>query len=74
MLKKAGYDVHRQTFTFPFFRELSPASLTQLTAQEKTLETGTFTYAGTGDVTGSVVPTNDLVIPATPDPSSRLRL
>ncbi len=70
VLKKAGYDVHRQTFTFPFFRELSPASLTQLTPQEKTLETGTFTYAGTGDVTGSVVPTNDLVIPATPDPSS----
>ena len=69
-LRQAGYDVHRQTFTFPFFRELSPATLTQLTPSEKTLETGIFEYSGSGDVSGSIIPTNDLVIPATPEPSS----
>jgi Zn-dependent M28 family amino/carboxypeptidase len=69
-LRGAGYEVSRQTFTFPFFRELSPATLTQLTPQEQALETAIFEYSGSGDVTGSVVPTNDLVIPATPEPSS----
>ena len=69
-LRRAGYDVRRQTFTFPFFRELSPATLTQLTPEEQELETGTFEYSGSGDVTGPVVPTKDLVIPATPEPSS----
>jgi len=70
VLKKAGYDVQRQTFTFPFFREVSPATLTQLTPTEQELETAIFEYSGSGDVSGSVVPTNDLVIPATPEPSS----
>jgi Zn-dependent M28 family amino/carboxypeptidase len=69
-LRQAGYDVRRQTFTFPFFRELSPATLTQLTPQEQELETAIFEYSGSGDVSGSVIPTNDLVIPATPAPSS----
>ena len=27
-LEKAGYDVEKQEFTFPFFRELEPASIT----------------------------------------------
>ena len=57
-LKKAGYDVKRQTFTFPFFREVSPATLTQLTPDEQALETDIFEYSGSGDVTGSVIPTN----------------
>ena len=70
VLKKAGYDVHRQTFTFPFFREVTPATLTQLTPDEQELETAVYEYSGSGDVSGSVVPTNDLVIPATPEPSS----
>ncbi|MGH3458348.1 M28 family peptidase [Aeromicrobium sp.] len=69
-LREAGYDVTRQTFTFPFFRELSPTTLTQLTPTQQELETAIFTYSGSGDVSGSVVPTNDLVIPATPAPSS----
>ena len=68
--QNAGYDVHRQKFTFPFFRRLTPPTLTQLTPDEKELETDIFEYSGSGDVTGSVVPTNDLVIPATPEPSS----
>ena len=69
-LKKAGYVVKRQTFTFPFFREVSPATLTQLTPDEQALETAIFEYSGSGDVSGSVIPTTDLVIPATPEPSS----
>ncbi|MGH3458349.1 M28 family peptidase [Aeromicrobium sp.] len=69
-LERAGYVVTRQKFTFPLFRELSPPTLTQLTPEQKTLETATYEYSGSGDVSGSVVPTNDLVIPATPDPSS----
>jgi Zn-dependent M28 family amino/carboxypeptidase len=69
-LKKAGYEVKRQKFTFPFFRSLSAPTLTQLTPDEQELETDIYEYSGSGDVTGSVVPTNDLVIPATPEPSS----
>ena len=69
-LRQAGYDVRRQTFTFPFFRELSPATLTQLTPDEQELETAIFEYSGSGDVSGPVVAANDLVIPATPEPSS----
>ena len=69
-LKAAGYTVKRQKFTFPFFRELEPATLTQLTPTEKELDTAVFDYSAGGDVTGTIVPTNDLVIPATPEPSS----
>ena len=69
-LRAAGYTVKRQKFTFPFFRETAPTTLTQLTPVEKELETAIYDYSGGGDVTGSIVPTNDLVIPATPDPSS----
>ena len=69
-LRAAGYTVRKQTFTFPFFAENRPATLTQLTPEQQTLETAVFTHSGSGSVTGSVVPTNDLVIPATPAPSS----
>jgi Zn-dependent M28 family amino/carboxypeptidase len=69
-LRQAGYDVTRQTFTFPFFRSLAEPTLTQLTPEEQELETDVYEYSGSGDVTGPVVPTNDLVIPATPEPSS----
>ncbi|TXL63088.1 M20/M25/M40 family metallo-hydrolase [Aeromicrobium terrae] len=69
-LEKAGYTVTRQEFQFPFFQELEPATLTQLTPVERDLETATFDYSGADDVTGAVVPTNDVVIPATEEPSS----
>jgi Zn-dependent M28 family amino/carboxypeptidase len=70
-LEAAGYQVTEQEFTFPFFQELAPAVL-QRTAPPPTtdLETGTFDFSGSGDVTGELVPTNDLVIPPTPEPSS----
>jgi Zn-dependent M28 family amino/carboxypeptidase len=69
-LRRAGYQVREQTFTFPFYRELAPAELSQVSPTPQDYETGTFDYSGTGDVTGQVVPTNDIVIPATPEPSS----
>lgn len=50
-LEDAGYVVTRQTFTFPFTRELEPATLTQLTPTEREVETHTMDYSGSGDVT-----------------------
>jgi len=44
--------------------------LEQVSPTPTTYETGTFDYSGTGDVTGVVVPTNDIVIPPTTEPSS----
>jgi Zn-dependent M28 family amino/carboxypeptidase len=61
-LKKAGYKVTKQTFTFPFSRDLEPATLTQLTPEERTIETQAMDYSGSGDVTGAVTPIN-LTIP-----------
>ena len=69
-MRAAGYTVRKQTFTFPFFRETAETTLTQLTPEEQALETAIFEYSGSGDISGPVVPTNDLVIPATPEPSS----
>lgn len=61
-LEKAGYKVTRQTFTFPFSRDLEPATLTQLTPTQRTIETHSFDYSGSGDVTGPVTNIN-LTIP-----------
>lgn len=69
-LRAAGYSVRLQAFTFPFFRELAPAELSQVSPTATTYETATFDYSGSGEVTGVVVGTSDLVIPATEQPSS----
>jgi hypothetical protein len=69
-LRKAGYKVKRQTFTFPFFRELAPSELSLTSPNPRDIETSTFTYSGSGTVTGQVVPTNDIVILLTPQTSS----
>jgi Zn-dependent M28 family amino/carboxypeptidase len=69
-LKAAGYKVKEQEFTFPFFQELAPATLAQVTPTPTTYETATFSFSGSGEVTGTVVPTNDVLIPPTPAPSS----
>ncbi|KQX75746.1 M20/M25/M40 family metallo-hydrolase [Aeromicrobium sp. Root472D3] len=55
-LEKAGYKVTRQTFTFPFSRDLEPATLTQTAPAARTIETAAFDYSGSGDVTGAVTP------------------
>jgi Zn-dependent M28 family amino/carboxypeptidase len=69
-LRKAGYKVRKQKFVFPFFKELAPATLTEVSPTPKQFETATYTYSGSGDVTGPVIPTNDIVIPPSPAPSS----
>ncbi|MDR7086918.1 Zn-dependent M28 family amino/carboxypeptidase [Aeromicrobium panaciterrae] len=69
-LRKAGYKVTRQKFTFAFSRELEPATLTEISPTAQEIETATLDYSGSGDVTGTVVPTNDLVLPPSPEPSS----
>ena len=57
LLEDAGYAVTRQEFDFPFFEELSDAVLEQIVGgQPVALETGTFEFSGTGDVTGPVIP------------------
>ncbi|MET1133371.1 MAG: M28 family metallopeptidase [Aeromicrobium sp.] len=62
-LDKAGYDVTKQAFTFPFFQALSPAVLT---VGGEEIENEIFTYSGGGTVTGPIIPTNDVQIPPGP--------
>jgi Zn-dependent M28 family amino/carboxypeptidase len=70
-LRKAGYKVKRQTFTFPFFDELAPAELSVVEPASKArdIETATFTYSGDGEVEGRLVPI-DVTIPPAAAPSS----
>ena len=63
-LRRAGYNVTIQEFTFPFFPNLAPGTLSQVSPTPRTYETGTFDYSASGDVTGVVVPI-DVVIPPT---------
>jgi Zn-dependent M28 family amino/carboxypeptidase len=69
-LTAAGYQVSEQEFTFPFFRELTPATLAQVSPTPVTYTTGIFSFAGSGDITGTVVPTTDVQVPPSPTPSS----
>jgi Zn-dependent M28 family amino/carboxypeptidase len=69
-LQRAGYRVSEQEFTFPFFRELAPAELSQVSPEARDYETGTFQYSGSGDVTGRVVPVSDNQIPPPAQPGS----
>ena len=70
-LRAAGYRVRLQEFTFPFFRILEPAVVQKLTpGPAADYETLTLEYSGTGDVTGPIIPTNDLAIPPPPASSS----
>lgn len=70
-LRDAGYIVRQQKFTFPFFRDVSDPTLTQLTPDQQEFETATFTYSGSGDVSGTVVPIDvQIPPPATPGSTS----
>jgi Zn-dependent M28 family amino/carboxypeptidase len=67
-LEAAGYTVTEQEFVFPFYRELVPAELEQVSPTPTVYETGTFDFSGSGEVTGQVFTTNDVVIPPNPTP------
>ena len=69
-LTRAGYDVTEQEFAFDFFRELAPASLSQVSPTPTDYETSTLGYSGSGEVTGKLVPTNDIMVPPPATPSS----
>jgi len=68
-LRRAGYQVTTQEFTFPFFRNLEPGTLAQVSPTPTNYETDTFDYSGSGDVTGALVPI-EVQIPAGPTPNS----
>jgi Zn-dependent M28 family amino/carboxypeptidase len=69
-LRKAGYKVKKQSFTFPFFRDLEDPVLSEISPNAQDFETATFQYSGSGDITGRVIPTNDIQIPPGTEPSS----
>jgi Zn-dependent M28 family amino/carboxypeptidase len=69
-LKKAGFKVKTQKFTFPLFKELAPAALSVTAPTPQTLVTQSFEYSGSGDVTGSVVIPGGTVLPPSEEPSS----
>ena len=66
-LKAAGYGVRVQPFEFPFFEETGTHEFERLTPSFRDYVLGTdfdvMEYSGAGDVTGEIVPTNDVVIP-----------
>src|SRR5918998_2616062 len=75
-LRRAGYDVTRQKFEFPYFDVLSE-SFSQTAPQVREFEpydglTGDYnvmTYSSGGQVEDALaVPTNDVVIPPSPEP------
>ncbi len=67
-LQKAGYRVKEQEFTFPFFRELAPAVVSQVSPTQKTYTVDTFEYSGSGDVTGKLQSVRGNTVPPTAPP------
>src|SRR5829696_5827132 len=78
-LEDAGYQVERQAFDYPFFQVLTDPTFSQTAPTAKSYvegpeATGDFNlmgYSGSGNlVNAPVVPTNDIIIPPDPTPSS----
>jgi Zn-dependent M28 family amino/carboxypeptidase len=69
-LKAAGYKVHKQAFTFSFYRETAPAVVSEVSPDPRTLDPHTLTYSGSGTVRGVLVPATNITVPPTPTPSS----
>jgi Zn-dependent M28 family amino/carboxypeptidase len=73
-LKDAGYKVTRQKFPFAFFQETGPSTFERISPDPETYVRDTdydvMEYSGSGDVTAEIVPTNDIIIPPTAEPSS----
>jgi Zn-dependent M28 family amino/carboxypeptidase len=73
-LDAAGYDVTVQPFQFPFFQELSDAVFERISPQPRTYVVNqdfvTMEFSGSGDVTGQLFPTNDIVVPIGNNPPS----
>ena len=74
-LKAAGYNVTVQEFTHPFFQVRTDTTFSQTAPEAKSYSEETdfhiAAYSGSGNlVDAQVVPTNDIIIPPTPTPSS----
>jgi hypothetical protein len=69
-LVKAGYRVKEQEFTFPFFRELAPATASQVSPTPKDYTVDTFEYSGSGDVTAKVQAVRGITIPPPAEPGT----
>jgi Zn-dependent M28 family amino/carboxypeptidase len=73
-LREAGYTVRLQPFEFALFEENTDPELQRISPQPRTYvvvdDFLSMTYSGSGDVTGTLVPTNDLVLPPGPTPST----
>lgn len=73
-LRKAGYEVVVQPFHVTTFEELALPELARVWPDPETHAAGTdvrtMRNSGSGSVEGLIVPTRDLVIPPTPEPSS----
>ena len=66
-LRQAGYKRDGPGVHLPVLPELwRRRSSRKLTPTPTTTRPATFEYSGSGDVTGAIVPTNDIVIPPTP--------
>ncbi|HZH24267.1 MAG TPA: PA domain-containing protein, partial [Solirubrobacteraceae bacterium] len=69
-LDPSYFDIEVQEFQFDVFRELAPAELEQISPTATVYDNEdpdavvyTMEYSGSGDVTGTLVATNDIVIP-----------
>jgi hypothetical protein len=73
-LRDAGYQVVVQPFQFPVFEERSQSEVARLSPGSRSYVHGTdfltLRYSGSGTVEGVVVPTRDIIIPPTREPSS----
>lgn len=67
LLEDAGYQVTEQPFQFAFFSENAPAEFARVSPNPQAFVLGedflTMEYSGSGDVTGSLVPTTDVQVP-----------
>jgi Zn-dependent M28 family amino/carboxypeptidase len=73
-LEEAGYQVTVQPFHFLIFEETAPPAMARVAPEPRdyvhATDFLTARYSGSGTVEGVVVPTTDVVIPPTPEPSS----
>jgi Zn-dependent M28 family amino/carboxypeptidase len=68
VLTAAGLQVTEQQFAFTYYNEVSPALVAQVSPTAKTYTAFTADYSPSGDVTGTIVPTNDIQVPPPPTP------
>ncbi|TSD84866.1 M20/M25/M40 family metallo-hydrolase [Mycobacterium sp. KBS0706] len=73
-LQRAGYQVTLQPFQFDFFLETGTPEFARVSpsprAYTPNTDFATTLYSASTEVTGRVVPTNNIVLPPTPEPSS----